>query len=64
VAAGTGIAFLPRVVAEQRVHRSVRLALLDEPKCEWRTALAWRRGGHLSHAARAWLAHAREKLAS
>src|SRR5438132_6039225 len=61
VAAGSGIAFLPRVVAEQRVHRSVRLALLDEPKCKWSTALAWRRGGHLSHAAHAWLAHAREK---
>ena len=61
VAAGTGIAFLPRVVAEQRVHRSVRLVLLDEPKCTWTTALAWRRGAHLSHAARAWLAHGREE---
>src|SRR5438128_2511966 len=64
VAAGSGIAFLPRAVAEQRAHRSVRLALLDEPKCKWSTALAWRRGGHLSHAARAWLAHAQEKRVS
>jgi DNA-binding transcriptional LysR family regulator len=36
---------------------------LDEPKCQWRIALAWRRGGYLSHAARAWLAHAREQQA-
>jgi DNA-binding transcriptional LysR family regulator len=34
---------------------------LDEPKCQWRIALAWRRGAYLSHAARAWLAHAREQ---
>jgi DNA-binding transcriptional LysR family regulator len=60
VAAGAGIAFLPRVLAEQRPHRLVRRVLLDEPQCEWRIALAWRRGGYLSSAARAWLAHASE----
>jgi DNA-binding transcriptional LysR family regulator len=60
VAAGAGIAFLPRVLGEQRPHRLVRCVPLDEPKCQWRIALAWRRGGYLSHAARAWLAHARE----
>ena len=64
VAAGTGVGFLPRAAAQQRVHRSVRLARLDEPGCKWTTALAWRRGAHLSHAARAWLAHAREKGAA
>ena len=64
VAAGVGIAFLPRVLAEQRPHRLVRRALLDEPKCEWRIALAWRRGGYLSQAARAWLAHVRSETAS
>jgi DNA-binding transcriptional LysR family regulator len=63
VAAGVGIAFLPRVLAEQRPHRLVRCVLLDEPKCKWRIALAWRRGGYLSHAAHAWLAHAREEHA-
>jgi DNA-binding transcriptional LysR family regulator len=63
VAAGAGVAFLPRVLAEQRPHRRVRRVLLDEPKCNWRIALAWRRGGYLSHAARAWLAHAREQPA-
>jgi DNA-binding transcriptional LysR family regulator len=61
VAAGAGIAFLPRVLAGQRPHRLVRCVPLDEPKCQWRIALAWRRGGSLSHAARAWLAHAREQ---
>jgi DNA-binding transcriptional LysR family regulator len=60
VAAGAGIAFLPRVLAERRPHPSLRSVLLDEPKCRWRIALAWRRGGYLSDAARAWLAHARD----
>jgi DNA-binding transcriptional LysR family regulator len=64
VAAGAGIGFLPRVLAEQRPHRLVRCVPLDEPTCKWRIALAWRRDGYLSHAARAWLAHAREEHAS
>ena len=59
VAAGVGIAFLPRVISEKHAHRSVRRALLDDPKSKWRIALAWRRGGYLSHAAHAWLAHTR-----
>jgi DNA-binding transcriptional LysR family regulator len=58
VSAGAGVAFLPRVLAEQRPHRRVRRVPLDEPECDWRIALAWRRGGYLSHAARAWLEHA------
>jgi DNA-binding transcriptional LysR family regulator len=61
VAAGFGIGFLPRMIAESRPPRSVRHALLDNAKCRWRIALAWRRGGFLSDAARAWLAHAREE---
>ncbi len=61
VAAGVGIGFMPRVLAETRPHRSVRHVLLDEPKCVTRLALAWRRDGYLSHAARAWLTHAREE---
>jgi DNA-binding transcriptional LysR family regulator len=60
VAVGFGIAFLPRMMAEARHHPSVRHALLDEPGTDWRIALVWRRGGFLSHAARAWLALARE----
>jgi len=39
-------------------------AALDEPQCEWRIALAWRRSGYLSNAARAWLAHAGEAASS
>src|SRR5260221_4716116 len=49
VAAGVGIGFVPRAVTEQRPHRSVRAVRLDEPKCTWRVALAWRRGGDPSH---------------
>jgi DNA-binding transcriptional LysR family regulator len=61
VAAGFGIGFLPRMIAESRPPRSVRHVLLDNAKCRWRVALAWRRSGFLSHAAHAWLAHAREQ---
>ena len=60
VALGVGIAFLPRMLLERRHHPSIRYALLDEPQTEWRIALAWRRGGYLSHAAREWLALTRE----
>jgi DNA-binding transcriptional LysR family regulator len=64
VAAGTGIGFLPRVIADQRGHRSVRCVALDEPRCEWRIAFAWRRAAHLSAAAQAWLAHGHGKRAA
>ena len=60
VAAGTGVAFLPRAIAEQRHHRSVRAVPLREPAFEWRIAFCWRRGAHPSAAAQAWLSHARE----
>ncbi|WP_112664299.1 LysR family transcriptional regulator [Microvirga flavescens] len=60
VAAGLGVAFLPRMIAEQRAHPSVRRLLLDEPETDWHMALVWRRGAYLSHAARAWLALARD----
>ncbi|OYX69023.1 MAG: LysR family transcriptional regulator [Rhizobiales bacterium 32-66-11] len=60
VGAGLGIAFLPRAIAEQRHHPSVALVPLDEPSTDWRMALIWRRRAYLSHAARAWLALARE----
>ncbi|XEU42577.1 LysR family transcriptional regulator [Tistrella mobilis] len=59
-AAGLGIAFLPRMIAEQRRHAAVRLVPLDDPEAQWHMALIWRRGGYLSHAARAWLALTRE----
>lgn len=59
VAAGLGVAFLPRMIAMQRLHPGVHLAALAEPDTDWDMALAWRRGGYLSDAARAWLALAR-----
>jgi DNA-binding transcriptional LysR family regulator len=59
VAADIGIAFLPRLVVERRPHRSVRRVLLADAKCKCRMSLAWRGGAYLSHAAQAWLAHAR-----
>lgn len=60
VAAGLGVAFLPRTIAEQRATPAVALALLDEPGTQWHMALVWRQGSYLSHAARAWLSLARE----
>jgi DNA-binding transcriptional LysR family regulator len=64
VAAGVGIAFLPRVIADRRPHPTVRSLLLEAPRCRWRIALAWRTGGYLSHAARAWLACMRGEQAT
>ena len=61
VAAGSGLAFLPRVVAELRPHPRVRIARLAEPGCKLQFSFAWRRGAYLSHAARAWLDHIRER---
>jgi len=61
VASGVGIAFLPRVLAQQSRHRGVRCVMLKDASCEWRIAFSWRRGAHLSAAAQAWLAHAREQ---
>jgi DNA-binding transcriptional LysR family regulator len=60
VALGLGIAFLPRMLLERRHHPSIRFALLDEPDTEWHIALAWRRGGYLSHTAQEWLALAHQ----
>jgi DNA-binding transcriptional LysR family regulator len=61
VAAGVGIAFLPRVLAQQQRHRGVRCVMLGDPGCAWTIAFCWRRRAHLSAAAQAWLAHAREQ---
>ena len=60
VAAGLGIGFLPRMIAEQRAHPGVAQVPLAEPGTDWSMALIWRRGGYLSDAARAWLALVRE----
>lgn len=60
VAAGLGVAFLPRLIAAQRPNPAVRQVLLDEPGTEWVMAVVWRRGAFLSGAAKAWLALVRE----
>lgn len=61
VAAGMGVAFLPRMIAEQRQHVGVCMRELADSELHWHMALLWRRGGYLSHAARAWLELAREQ---
>jgi DNA-binding transcriptional LysR family regulator len=55
VAAGLGVGFLPRLIAEQRQRPGIAHALVVEPGMEWNMAWIWRRGGYLSHAGRAWL---------
>jgi DNA-binding transcriptional LysR family regulator len=54
-AADLGVGFLPRMIAEQRKHRSVKRIPLTEPRTDWHMAIIWRRGAFLSHAAKAWL---------
>ncbi|WP_114395642.1 LysR family transcriptional regulator [Oleisolibacter albus] len=60
VAARLGVGFLPRLIAERRRHPAVRALPLVEPSMDWNMALIWRRGGYLSHAAKAWLSLAAE----
>jgi len=55
VAMKLGIAFLPRMIAEQRPHPLTRRVAVEQPAIFWHIALIWRRGGYLSHAAQAWL---------
>jgi DNA-binding transcriptional LysR family regulator len=54
-AAKLGVTFLPRMIAEQRNHPGVKCIPISNPVMQWNMALIWRRGGHLSHAAGAWL---------
>ncbi|MCH4540008.1 MULTISPECIES: LysR family transcriptional regulator [Brucella/Ochrobactrum group] len=55
VAAGMGIGFLPKMIAEQRYHPGVRIHGIKGANVNWHLALIWRKGAFLSHAARAWL---------
>lgn len=55
VAAGLGVALLPRLVAASRTLPSVRVALLDETDLRWQLDMIWRRDATLSTAARSWL---------
>ena len=58
--AGLGVAFLPRLKANEERHAGVARVPLRDPGTDWEMGLVWRRGGYLSHAAQAWLALARE----
>ena len=60
VASGMGVALVPRIMTEERSLAPVRAVLVDEVDLRWRAALVWRRGAHLSPAARAWLELTRE----
>ncbi|ABS13151.1 MULTISPECIES: LysR family transcriptional regulator [Brucella] len=55
VAAGMGIGFLPKMIAEQRHHPGVLIHRIKGADVNWNLALIWRKGAFLSHAARAWL---------
>tara|TARA_R110001583_G_scaffold183806_2_gene342625 strand:+ start:36164 stop:37102 length:939 start_codon:yes stop_codon:yes gene_type:complete len=60
VAAGLGVSFLPRMIAQQRPHPGLKYIELNEADTQWDMAMIWRRNGFLSHAARAWLEIVRE----
>lgn len=60
VAAGLGVAFLPRLKADEAFHAGVARVPLRDTGTDWEMVLVWRRGGYLSHAAQAWLALTRE----
>lgn len=55
VAAGIGVAVLPRLELEGRNLSKVQTALLNEESLRWRAAIIWRREGVLSPPAQAWL---------
>lgn len=52
---GVGIAILPRLFCDTLPRGQFTVAALTAPALDWKLMLAWRRGGHLSFAARAWL---------
>lgn len=55
VAAGMGVAFLPRLEVASRERLSVETALVDEDDLRWRLGLIWRKDASLSPAAQRWL---------
>ncbi|KTD42288.1 LysR family transcriptional regulator [Legionella parisiensis] len=60
VSAGLGVAFLPRMIAYERLNPQVRFALLEGDEFQWDMAMTWRHDAYLSDAAKAWLALVRE----
>lgn len=55
VAAGLGVALVPRLMLTEPLPQGVHRALLDDGELRWRAVLAWRKGHSLSPAAMAWL---------
>jgi len=52
---GVGITLLPKIFCDTLPPSQFAVAVLKEPAMDWRLMMAWRRGSHLSFAARAWL---------
>ena len=55
VAAGLGMALVPRLLVAGKTSPGVHTVLLDEDTLRWQAVLAWRKGYRLSPAAKAWL---------
>lgn len=61
VAAGLGVAMLPRLEITLRSKLSVETVLVDEPDLRWRLGLIWRKEAYLSPAAERWLTLVKEQ---
>ncbi|CAB3687471.1 LysR family transcriptional regulator [Trinickia soli] len=62
VHAGVGVALLPAPYCRRLDPAHFTCRPVVEPEIRWEMAIAWRKNGYLSHAARAWLEVARETL--
>ncbi|HLX03867.1 MAG TPA: LysR substrate-binding domain-containing protein [Trinickia sp.] len=62
VHAGVGIALLPSPYCKRLEATHFTCRPVVEPEIPWDMAIGWRKNGYLSHAARAWIAVARETL--
>ncbi len=60
---GVGITLLPKVFCDTLPKGQFTVAKLEQPALDWNLMLAWRRGGHLSFAARAWVDLVRDAVA-
>ncbi len=62
VAAGIGVAFLPRLIVAAGVRAPITCALIEDEGLRWQMTLAWRRDANLSPAACAFRNLVREAL--
>lgn len=60
VTAGLGVAFLPRMIALERLNSQIHAPLLHGEDFRWNMSMTWRRHAYLSDAAKAWLALVQE----